>query len=191
MNARQLFQGARVRLDALDPEKDADTLSAWSHDMDFARRMNAEPYPVTASAARKRMEAWVEETDKRESISLALRRTDGARLLGTLRIEQIVWPHRTAQLKLGIGSSVDRGQGLGKEALDLILRYCFDELNMHRLSASIQSHNPEALRFFTRNGFVEEARLRGAFAWNGARWDDVWLGLLRSEWAQAHAEAGR
>ncbi len=191
MNARQLFQGARVRLDALDPEKDAAALSAWSHDLDFARRMNAEPYPFTASAARKRIEAWAEESDKRESISLALRRTDGARLLGTLHIEHIVWSHRTAQLKIGIGSPVDRGQGLGKEALGLILRYCFDELNMHRLSASIQSHNPEAQRFFARAGFVEEARLHGAFAWNGTPWDDVWLGLLRSEWTPANLEAGR
>lgn len=189
MNARQLFQGARVRLDAFDPEKDAATLSAWSHDLDYARRMNAEPYPFTSSAARKRIEAWAEESDKRESISLALRRTDGARLLGTLRIEHIVWPHRNAQLRLGIGAAVDRGQGLGKEALDLVLRYCFDELNMHRLGASIQSHNPEALRFFERAGFVEEARLRSAFGWNGARWDDVWLGLLRSDWAKTQTEA--
>ncbi len=59
-----------------------------------------------------------------------------------MRIEGIEWTHGTGNLKLAIGDPAERGKGYGSEALQLILRFAFSELNLYRLSAVVGEDNP-------------------------------------------------
>jgi RimJ/RimL family protein N-acetyltransferase len=85
-------------------------------------------------------------------------------------------------LQIGIGDRNDRGQGHGTEALDMLLRYAFDELNLYRVAAATVEYNTGAIRFLERAGFVVEVCRRQAIQRDGKRWDAVMLGLLRDEW---------
>ena len=76
----------------------------------------------------------------------------------------------------------DRRKGYGREALALLLRFAFEEMNLHRLSANIPAYNTAALAFFQKFGFVEEIRRRQALQLDGQVWDAISLGLLRAEW---------
>jgi RimJ/RimL family protein N-acetyltransferase len=182
MISRQLFQGQRVRFTALDPDSDADVLARWSHDPDYLRRINDELRPITPAMARKRIDDWVADMNKQAAVHFGVRLHGEARLIGTVAIDNIVWPHTAAGLKIGIGNPADRMQGLGSDAMRLLLAYAFNELNLHRVHATLGAHNVEAVRFLKRFGFIEEARLRSAVLWNNARWPQLELGLLRPEW---------
>jgi RimJ/RimL family protein N-acetyltransferase len=46
----------------------------------------------------------------------------------------------------------------------------------------VPEYNEGALRLFQKFGFVEEIRRRKALNRDGALWDLIALGLLRSEW---------
>jgi RimJ/RimL family protein N-acetyltransferase len=105
------------------------------------------------------------------------------RLIGFARLQWVDWMHRVAPVFLGIGAPADRGQGYGQEALDLILRYGFDELGLHRVEAKFGGYNTGAARFFERNGFQLEVRRRQAVARDGQRWDMLQYALLQREWA--------
>lgn len=48
------------------------------------------------------------------------------------------------------------GQGYMSEGLDLVLRYAFEELRLHRLEAQIQPGNHASLRLVQRHGFRYE-----------------------------------
>ncbi len=43
--------------------------------------------------------------------------------------------------------------------------------------------NPRALRVYERVGFVIEGRRREAFTFDGVRYDDIIMSILRPEWA--------
>jgi len=73
------------------------------------------------------------------------------------------------------------GQGYGQEGLDLLLRYGFDELGLHRVQTYVGSYNTGAARFLERNGFLIEVRRRQAVARDGQRWDILLYALLRAE----------
>ena len=88
----------------------------------------------------------------------------------------------SASLKMAIGDPAERGKGYGSDALQLILRFAFRELNLYRLSAVVGEDNPAALRFFMQYGFVEEVRRRKALMRDGQTWDSIHLGMLRDEW---------
>ncbi len=64
-----------------------------------------------------------------------------------------------------------------------MLRYAFDELNLHRLTAMTFEYNTAALNFLQRAGFQIEVRRRQAVNRDGRRWDAIVLGLLRDEWS--------
>ena len=43
----QLFEGESIRLASIDPEKDAETISKWTHDPEYLRLTDAEPARLT------------------------------------------------------------------------------------------------------------------------------------------------
>lgn len=181
----QLFDGALVRFAAPEPDKDAEIEAGWTEDIDYLRALNVRPaYPLSAHLIKKQHEEEQKEAEKNRLFRWAIRAREDDRLVGWVKLDEFEWTHGTGAVSLGIGAAVNRGRGYGSDALRLALRFAFDELNLHRLRAAVPGYNAGALRFFARFGFVEEVRRRQALLLNGQRYDDVWLGLLRSEWTR-------
>jgi RimJ/RimL family protein N-acetyltransferase len=180
----QLFEGQLVRFAPLDAERDAETASRWSHDLEYLRLLSADiAKPLSPFQVKKQYEEWEKDAEKREAFHFAVRLKEDDRLLGFVRLFRVEWTHATASLQIGIGDRNDRGKGYGTEALRMMLRYAFDELNLYRLAASTAAYNTGAIRFLERAGFVEEVRRRQVVLRAGQRWDMVMLGLLRDEWS--------
>ncbi len=184
MNDLPLFQGELVCLASPEPDRDAEIESRWTQDAEYLRLLAPDPArPLSPGYIKKRHEAAEKEGDKALGpYHFAIRARADDRLLGFARLEYIEWSHGAGMVRLGIGDSHERGRGYGSEALGLVLRYAFDELNLHRLTAVTSEYNPGAVRFFERAGFTVEVRLRQAQRRDGRRWDALILGLLRPEW---------
>jgi RimJ/RimL family protein N-acetyltransferase len=180
----QLFEGRQIRLAALDPERDAEIAARWTHDADFMRLMSLDPIrPLSVEQVRKNYQAVEKGHERHYHFSIRLQGDD--RLVGFVRLQHIAWTHGTAMLEMAVGDPADRGRGFGGEALQLVLRYAFDELNLYRLGGVTVEYNEAGLRFFERHRFVEEVRQRQSIHRDGRRWDAVWLGLLREDWPPA------
>src|SRR5262249_3579073 len=103
----------------------------------------------------------------------------GEEHVGNIWLWGIDWRHHKAEVRVVIGSHGHHGKGLGSEAIDLVSRYGFDRLNLHRLYAYVLGTNPRARRAFEKAGFEAEGLLR-ADRWVGDRYADVHLlGRLR------------
>lgn len=178
----QLFESDRLRLTPPDPEKDAEIEARWTHDADYLRLLSPEPArPVSPTHLKKRYEEQAKEKDQRR-FAFAIRLKPDDRLIGFARLENIEWNNGAARLVLGLGAADDRRQGYGREALQLLLRYAFHELNLHRLAAETAEYNPGAVRWLEQAGFQLEVRQRQCLYRDGRRWDALWYGLLRPEW---------
>jgi RimJ/RimL family protein N-acetyltransferase len=180
----QFFEGEHIQLTAPDAERDAEIESKWTHDPDYLRLLSADPAkPLSPAQVKKRYEEVEKEAEKsHDTFNFAIRLREGDRLIGFIRVFDIMWTHGSGRLQLGIGDPNDRRHGYGGEALKLVLRYAFDELNLHRLSATTFEYNTAALNFLQRAGFTVEVRRRQAVNRDGRRWDVIALGLLRDEW---------
>lgn len=179
-----LYTGARVYFAPIDHEKDAVVESRWTQDETYQRGFPDGPArPLSPGLVRKRyetLEKWVDEN--KNMFHFAVHTCFDGRLVGFAQLFWIEWTHGNGNIRLGIGSPADRGQGLGTETLQLLMRYAFNELNLFRLSAAVPADNAAALHLFARAGFVEEVRRRQALYRDGQRWDLLQLGLLREEW---------
>lgn len=180
----QLFEGKLIRLAPIDHEKDPEVESRWTHDLSLQRALSHKPaMPLSIAQMKKKYEAIEKQVEESKNLfHFTIRGKEDGRLLGFVRIEWIEWTHATGSLKLAIGNSSERNKGYGTEALQLMLHFAFNELNLHRLSALVDEDNPGALEFFKKFGFVEEVRRRKAILRDGQTWDSIHLGLLNSEW---------
>jgi hypothetical protein len=180
----QLFQGQLINLGPINFEKDPEVQSRWTHDLDFVRALDPKPaQPLSPAQVKKRYEKIEKNMDEsRSSFFFTVRSRDDDRMLGFVHIHWIEWTHGVGNFHMGIGDPAERGKGYGREALALVLRFAFNELNLYRLSAEIGEDNPAGLRFFERFGFQIEVRRRQSLHRDGKYWDLLHLGLLADEW---------
>jgi RimJ/RimL family protein N-acetyltransferase len=104
--------------------------------------------------------------------------------IGIIGLSNIHPKDHRAIFGIAIGEKDYWSKGYGTEAANLIIRYGFEQLNLHRINSSAISFNERSLRLHLRVGFKEEGRQREAVFKNGEYHDHVMFGLLREEWGK-------
>ena len=112
-------------------------------------------------------------------VVFSIRRQADLELLGFIQINHIHPVYRSAEIGIMIGESAHRGKGYGQEALRLCIGFCWDELNLQRLSVAIVGPNPQAQHAYRKAGFEIEGVLRRAIYVAGKFEDLTFMGLLR------------
>jgi len=186
----QLFEGRDIRFGPIDYEKDPEIETKWTHDSAFMRMYEINPArPLSAAIIKKQYEKLEKQVEEDKNLyHFMIRAREDDRLIGRAAIQWIEWTNGNAWLHLGIGSAQDQRKGFGSQALGMLMRFAFAELNLFRLSARIPEYNQAAIALFSKFGFAEEVRRRQALDRDGRRWDLIVFGLLNSEWkAQTRA----
>ena len=82
-----------------------------------------------------------------------------------------------------LGEPSARGQGIGREAVGLLVDHLFRTTAVARIGATCDVENTASYRLVEGLGFRREGTLRSALFHHG-RWHDVFVyGTTRSEWA--------
>jgi hypothetical protein len=96
------------------------------------RLSSADPVrPLSPTLIKKKYEE-AEKEKATNRFHFAIRTKADDRLVGFVRLDHIECNNGGGHVALGIGDANDRGHGYGAEALKLILRYAFAELNLSR-----------------------------------------------------------
>ena len=115
---------------------------------------------------------WLNVENDVSRCFFAIRGRDSAEILGFVQISRIDPIHRSALIGVHIGDPLQRNRGRGSEGLSLAIDYCWNHLNLSRLTLSAFADNDRAIALYARLGFREEGRLRDALFIQG-RWIDV------------------
>lgn len=185
-----LFVGKLVRLAGIDPEEASKSFAQWNRDSEYMRLLDTDPPRLHSTKAIKE---WLEKDLEKETDMywFAIRALDDDRLLGDLSLSVINWGSREAFAGIGIGARELWGKGYGTEAMGLLLRYGFIELNLRRISLNVFEFNQRALRSYEKTGFRLEGRQRQIIQREGHRWDILYMGILREEWMKEHGHKNK
>jgi RimJ/RimL family protein N-acetyltransferase len=181
---KNLFHGELVRLTAADAERDAQTMAAWSRDSEYGRMLDSDPaLPKSVKSTQDNITRWL-ETDRPDGLGFVIRTLADDRLIGFVGLNGIRWKDGDAFVGIGIGEREYWGNGYGTDAMRVLLRYAFTELNLHRVSLNVFEYNPRAIRSYEKAGFIVEGRERLVLWRDGRRYDVIGMGILRPEWEQ-------
>lgn len=174
-----ILQSSRIQFVALKAE-DAELFSRWSEDAEYLRNLDTDyAMPRSADYYREQIQGL---SSQNNTIELGIRLMSDQRLIGFISLHSIEWNNRSGRLAIGIGEKDCRHIGLGTEAIQLLMKYAFHELNLHRLGLDVISNNPSAIRSYEKAGFVVEGRIRESVLRDGQILDRIYMGLLRSDW---------
>ncbi len=170
----------KVYLRALEPE-DYKISIKWRKDDSTWSLLGGTKYFVSEAYEKK----WVEEAIfGKGDIKLAICDAETDVYIGNIYLNKIDKTHRSAVLGILIGDKGYRGKGYGSEAIHHILRYSFEELGLHRVSALILEDNIASRRTFEKLGFVQDGILRESLFKGGKFRNQVVVSLLESEFKQ-------
>lgn len=176
------LRGKLVRLQISDPETYARLSAPWNFNSQF--NSLADSSPATLYTPRQIQEHVQEEME--ENFSFDIYTLDGDVLIGGVGLDGVDWVAGHTYVGIGVGDPEYWGRGYGSEAMDLVLRFAFVELNLQRVSLDVFEFNERACRSYRGLGFVEEGRVREWMCRGGRRWDLIYMGLLREDWLKAH-----
>jgi RimJ/RimL family protein N-acetyltransferase len=89
---------------------------------------------------------------------------------------------RKAELGISIHDKALWSQGLGTDAVRLVLRYAFKELALNRVELTTDEENARAIRCYDKCGFVREGLLRQHRLVDGRFGNTVVMSVLADEW---------
>jgi RimJ/RimL family protein N-acetyltransferase len=177
-----LLHGNLVRLAAEEPAVLAEVISRWGVDSEYQRLLDAES--ANRFSVKKETE-WIQKEQEKEPPAFylfAIRTLEDDHLIGFVGLDGDFFPHGEAFVGIGIGEREFWGKGYGTDAMEVILRYAFQEFNLRRVSLDTFEYNPRAIRSYEKAGFVHEGRAREFLSREGRRWDMLFMGILREEW---------
>ena len=178
MNLQTLLWGTRVQLLALTPD-DLPIIAAWYEDTEFVRLLDATPaYSKSAESLR----TWLDDAQKAsDGYLFGIWPFEENMLIGFIELDGILWTHGTAWFSIAIGERQCWNRGYGTEAARLALTFAFQELNLHRVQATVFSYNRRSMAMFERLGFRREGAYREFLHRDGQRYDMLLYGILRRE----------
>lgn len=181
-----MLEGTRVKLGPIKREY-IDSFLKWFNDPEIIQYLAAY-LPMTRMAE----ETWMENLKDRDDtirFSIVIPQEDGSeKLIGNCGLHNIDWKNRVAEVGIVIGEKEFQGKGFGTEAMELLLEYAFNTVNLNRIELYTYSFNERAQKSYNKVGFVEEGRKR-KFLWlKGKYHDAIIMGILAEDWNEKKKE---
>lgn len=159
-------------------EEDLKDITLYVNDYDiYSDFTDSAPFPKTIEFQRK----WMENSssDKIRTFAIEIRETH--EFIGTCQLRAIDVINKSATLSIIIGKKNVHGKGYGSDAMQLLLRYGFMELNLNRITLQVYSDNKGAIRLYEKSGFIKEGILKKEIYRKGRYFDQLTYGLTRED----------
>jgi RimJ/RimL family protein N-acetyltransferase len=174
---RFMIAGQSVILRALEAS-DLDRCYKWMNDPVIVRTLKSRyPIPFQQEAA------WLEDATTPSPVAryFAIERKDDRHHIGNASLHDIDWVSRTCWFGLFIGEPTAWNRGYGRDAVSTLVRFAFDEMNLHKVRINVFDYNEKARHLLESLGFVQEGKLRRDFYREGEWQDIVILSIFRDE----------
>lgn len=173
------LHGDHIYMRGVVPD-DIPTIFRWNSNIDYMRYLSRS---MPRFHTEDDMRNWMlKDDDEHRTRPWAICTQDGDQIIGTCAFKEIQWQARHAMIWLGIGDVSQRGKGYGTDAVRVMLRYAFTEMNLERIGLEVAAFNTGAKRSYEKCGFVLEGTLRRYMFREGRYWDMYLMSVLRDEW---------
>jgi diamine N-acetyltransferase len=175
-----LVQGQRVGLGALRHDLIPAYLR-WRSDPEVMRGTGESTQIPTVEA----IQGWYEQATRpgNREVHFTIYDLDDVAPVGTALLVRVNQHTGTAELGLTIGER--RNQGLGSEATKLVLDWAFTVMGLHNILLVTFSWNLPAIRAYSKAGFREIGRRRGAVLTYGQRYGQVLMDAVADEFTDS------
>lgn len=176
-----MLSSKRIKLRAIF-ESDLSLMAEWRSDPAVYEYF----YEYLPISHRQQKNWYEKQLGDSSELNFIVARVSDNSPIGTVSIYHIDRRNRKAEWgRLIIGDPEMRSGGFGAEIETLVLQYCFEHLNLHKLYCEVLLENTNVVSLHKRFGFVEDGILR-EHAFKGGKYVDVVaLSMLETEYFES------
>lgn len=161
--------------------EDAEKYTEWLNDFNTTDYLGRSGKIMTLEAEK---EYLVNHIKAEASFNIVTLKDD--KLIGAVSLENIDHLIRKATLGIFIGDKEEREKGYGTEAINLILDYGFNYLNLNNIKLDVIEFNERAIACYKKCGFKEMGRTRKTIFLNGKYYDKLIMDMLSEEFDKSY-----
>lgn len=152
----------------------------WLRDYEVIKSINRLDYvcPVSFEAVKEYCERVIKS---KNDIFLAICLKENNKFIGTIKVNNINWYTRIADIGILIGEKKYWGKGVATDSVYAVSKYLFEILGMRKLTAGLMQINLAMQRVFEKLGFQVEGKLRKTDWFEGKYIDHIYMGCFRDE----------
>jgi diamine N-acetyltransferase len=143
----------KIKLRALEPE-DLGLLYEWENNSKYWTISNTVT-PFSKYTLKRYMENSHKSIYETGQLRLMIEIISEKKTIGTIDIFDFDPFHKRAGLGILIADEDQRRKGYASMALKILIKYCFNTLQLHQLYCNILVNNCESMDLFRKQGFVQ------------------------------------
>jgi len=176
------IKGENIMLRALEMADIDDGYLFWVNDLEVNQFLEVGRFPTSREQLAKIVTMTKEGPPS--TIMFAVVERNSGRYIGNVKLGPIDWINRNAEYGRLIGEKMAHGKGYGSELTRLLLRYAFNSLGLHKVTAGVVQGNLAAMKSNQNAGLEIEGTIKdGTFL--GGRFKDVLrMGITKTQWEQ-------
>ncbi len=145
------LKGDTIYLRALEPE-DLEFVYGMENDQSIWEVSNTNT-PYSRFLIRQYLENAQQDIYEAKQLRLAICQDQHFPAIGLIDLFEFDPRNNRAGIGIVIQKDENRRQNIGSEALELLIKYSFFNLNLHQLYANISTKNEASIALFTKFGF--------------------------------------
>ena len=145
------LKGPNLYLRALEPE-DLEFVHGIENDEAIWNVSNTQT-PYSKFLIRQYLENAHQDIYEAKQLRLAICKNNSEKAIGLIDLFDYDPRNKRAGIGIVIQNLTERGKGYGAESVELLINYCFNQLNLHQLYANIGVENETSIKLFTTFGF--------------------------------------
>ncbi|WP_426430779.1 GNAT family N-acetyltransferase [Winogradskyella sp. HB-48] len=165
------LKGEHIYLRALEPE-DLDFVYEIENDTSLWALSDTQT-PYSRFTLKQYLENAQQDIFEAKQLRLAICTKDET-TIGLIDVFDFDVKNKRAGIGILIKDEANRYKGYGKEALDLLVNYCFKSLHLHQVYANVLETNGASLRLFEKNGF-KRIGLKEDWSFDGQQFSNEYM----------------
>ncbi|WP_077622222.1 GNAT family N-acetyltransferase [Sediminibacillus massiliensis] len=105
-------------------------------------------------------------------------------VVGHISLGKVDRQHETGRIGKVFVKEGARGNGYGREMVELMLKKGFNELSLNRISLGVFDFNTSAIKSYEKAGFQKEGLFREVRKMKDTYWSSYEMSILKREWLQ-------
>ena len=173
------LKGKNIYLRALEPN-DLEFIYAMENDQNIWEVSNTQT-PYSRFLVRQYLENAQQDIYEAKQLRLAICQYEDFPAIGLIDLFEFDPKNNKAGVGIVIQQDDNRKQNIGSEALELLIKYSFYNLNLHQLYANISIENEASIALFTKFGFEKTGIKKDWILLNGQYLDEAIFQLINKQ----------
>lgn len=177
MKGNSFLKGDKIYLRVLEETDATSEYLTWLNNYEVTKYTESRFFPNSLESLKN----YIKNVNNNSNITFAIVDEKTDKHIGNIKLGNINWIHRHADIGFIIGEKEFWGKGIAREAIGLIVNYAFKTLNLRKIIAGIYKNNIGSIKACEKVGFVQSHVEKEKYFFEGQYIDSIVLEIFNGQ----------